>query len=365
MAEILFNRIKIDSLKILIPFNQVQVIDAKFNQDYTNLKVYSTGEITEEFNRNTNVFCTSKGIKVKLEVARIKFGRISEKGYQGEEYLIFQPSSKLLKENYFDGINLQNLRTIYDYLMNLSIVRFSYESLLKANFKDVDFCVDYPATIEEFRLMNRNIEFNVLKELKHFVKQFDKYSGLQFNQRKEATPTRPFVKTYHKSTELLDKSNEFYYEFLKVDYCEVIAKGIGRYEITVKDAKFKKHYKIESMTIEQLLNIPYVLIENMFRSFLPNYLHKSTRIQKMGNTPTEIIHSNCINQFIHDGKSEQEIIHLMLKGIDERSSLSRSKKILQELFQQVNDPDQLNQNNELKKGQNEFYKTIGFYDGKI
>jgi hypothetical protein len=362
MAKIQFGQIKVDSLKILIPMLQVEVIDGKFNEKYTNLKVFESGEVIEELNRNTNTWSDSKGIKVKLEVVKIKFGAIKEKGNQGEDFLVFQPSSKMLKQNYFDGINLHNLPTIYEYLMSLNILRFSYESLLQARFKDVDFCVDYSATPEEFRSINRTIELNVLQDLKHFVKSFDKHLGLQFNERQKATPTRPFVKTYHKSAELINNSNEFYCEFLRDNHSEEIDKGIGRYEITVKDAKFKKHYKIESVTINELFNISYSQIKTMFGTFLPNYIQKATRIEKMGKiTPTETMHFNCIEQFINDGKSQDEIMNIMLRGIEERSALSRSKKLLQDLFLKVNNQDKLKQNNESKKEQDDFYRTIGLY----
>lgn len=366
MAEIVFNRIKMDSGKFIIPMAEVQIIDGRFNQEYVNQKVFiDSGEVVEQLNRDTKVFCIHNGIKVKLEVVRIKYDRIKEKGYQGEDYLVFQPSSKFLKESYFDGINIHNLPTIYEYLMDLNIVRFSYESLLKAKFKDVDFCIDYPSTIDDFRSINKNIEFNVLLELKHFTKQRDKYLGLQFNEREKATPTRPFIKNYHKTNELINHSNEFYFNYLKDNYSEILANGVGRYEITVKDASFKKHYKIESLTIEDLLNISSDSIQNMFKRFLPNYLYKSTRNKKMGTTPTEIIHSNCINQFIHEGKSEQEILHLMLKGIEERSSFSRSKKLLQELLTQVQEPEKLIENNNQKKAQNVVYKIIGLHSEEI
>jgi hypothetical protein len=60
MAKIEFGKIKIDSLKILIPMLEVQVIDGKFNEKYTNLKVFESGEVIEELNINTNTWSDSK-----------------------------------------------------------------------------------------------------------------------------------------------------------------------------------------------------------------------------------------------------------------------------------------------------------------
>jgi len=367
MAEIKFGIVKIDSLKIIIPMAEVQVVDGKFNEYYKNLQIYPTGEYVETPNRDTQRYFDLYGIKVKLEVCRIKYDNVGREGFAGEDFLVFQPSSKFLKENYFDGINLHNLPLVYDYFISLNIVHFSYESLLNARFADVDYCIDYPMTVEEFKISNKNIQYNVLQELKHFVKPFDEYTGLQFNERERATPTRPFLKFYHKSTELTNNSkktknpNEFYHTYLKENYSELILYGIGRYELTVKNAKFKKHYKIESMSFEELLNIPSDAIENMFKRFLPNYLYKSTRQKKMATTPTETMLLNSINRLIHHGESEQEIINLMLNTIEEKTARSRSKKVLQVLFQHVNNPTKLSENNESKKGLNDFYKSIGFY----
>lgn len=364
MAEINFGRIKIDSLKVIIPLTQVEVVDGKFNQEYVNSKFYqSTGEVTEVLNRDTNQFCSSNGIKVKLEVVWIKFGGVNEKDFKGEEFLVFQPSSKFLKENYFDGISLENLPVIYDYLIGLNIVHFSYQSLLNARFADVDFCLDFISSMETFESMVSVINSNVLPSLQHFAKPFNKKfnSGLQFNQRKESTPTRPFLKFYHKSTELLNNSNEFYFEYLKDNYSETIAKGIGRYEITLKNSAFKKHYKVESITVEELLNISSDSINNMFHSFLPNYLEKGKREKTMGNTPTEIIHMNFINRLIELGESEPEILFIGLKGIDEKVARSRSKKMIENLLQKVNNSDLLEKNNEFKKELNEALKVVGFY----
>jgi hypothetical protein len=364
MAQIKFGTVKIDSLKIIIPMSQVEVIDGKFNQKYKNTKLYeSTGEVIEVYNRDTNTYSDEKGIKVKLEVCRIKFGNIGEKGFTGEEFLIFQPSSKFLKEIYFDGIGFNNLRIIHNYLLNLNVVRFSYESFLNARFCDVDFCIDFVSSKATFKAMIKIINSNVLASHQHLTRIFNKRDnlGLEFNKRKEATKTKPFLKFYHKSTELTQKSNEFYCEFLQTNYSETINNGIGRYEVTLKNAEFKKHYEVESMTVEELLNIPSAAIEIMFKKFLPNYLYKATIQKRMATTPTETIHLNCINQFIQDGKSEQEIMHLMLNGIEERSSLSRSKKVLEELFQEVKNPTKLAKNNESKKELNEALKMVGFY----
>jgi hypothetical protein len=54
-------------------------------------------------------------------------------------------------------------------------------------------------------------------------------------------------------------------------------------------------------------------------------------------------------------------MNIMLRGLEERSALSRSKKLLQDLFLKVNNQDKLKQNNESKKEQDDFYRTIGLY----
>jgi len=364
MAVINFGTPKIDSLKLIIPMTQVEVIDGKFNQKYKNIKLYeSTGEVVEVYNRDTNTYSDKKGIKVKLEVCRIKFDNVGQQGFAGEDFLVFQPSSKFLKENYFDGINLSNLPKIYEYLLSLNIVRFSYESLLQARFADVDFCIDFVSSKATFKAMIKIVDSNVRPSLKYFTKSFNRKDnlGLEFNERQKASPTKPFLKFYHKSTELTQKSNEFYCEFLKDNYFESINNGIGRYEVTLKNAEFKKYYKVEAITVEELFSISSKSVENMFHNFLPNYLDTVKREKTMGNTPMEIALITLINMLVESGKSEPEILFPILREIEEKTAKSRMKKTLEGMFLKIKNPIKLAENNESKKELNEALKMVGFY----
>lgn len=365
MAEILFNRIKIDSYKFFIPMDWCTVLDGKFNQRFLNLKVYElTGETIEDFQIETSKFINEKGISLKLAVARIKFdgNGIKEKGNKGQDYLVIQPSSKFLKESYFDGINLHNLPTIYNYLISLNVVWFSYESLLKARFTDVDFCLDFKISAEDFKQMTKIINSNVLPGLQSFTKPFNEKDnlGLQFNYRERATPTKPFLKFYHKSTELIYKSSEFHKNYLQ-EFNSTVQKGIGRMEITLKNSKFKNHYGIKATSVEDLFNLPYNQIEIMFHQFLPNYLAKAQRKKTMGETPTETMTMNFISRLIEFGESQDEILYYGLKNIDGKVAKCRTKKTIQNLLQRVNNSDLLEQNNQSKKEVNEALKIVGFY----
>lgn len=363
MAEIVFNRIKIDSLKVIIPMAEVQIIDGRFNQEYVNQKVFiDSGEVVEQLNRDTKTYSDLNGIKVKLEVVSIKFGNVSLKENKGEPYLVFQPSSKFLKENYFDGINLHNLLKIYEYLISLKIVWFSYESFLKARFADVDFCLDFISSKEHFTEMTKTIHESVLITLNSLVKSFsaELNLGLQFNYRERATPTKPYLKFYHKSTELIHNSNEFYKNYLQ-EFNPIVQKGIGRMEITLKNSKFKNHYNINARTVKELFNIPQTEIENMFHQYLPNYIQIRKKVMSAEHTPTELMLLNFIDLLIQSGRSEIELLHYGLNRIENKTQKSRSKKVLETLLKEVQNPKLLEQNNEHKKEVNSILKVVGFY----
>lgn len=365
MAEILLNRIGVDSFKVFIPIVEVKFLDGKFYQEYYQSKVFKgTGELEEKLsNRDTKEWSDNlKGIKVKLEVALIKFGNVSLKENKGELHLVFQPSSKFLEECYFNKINAQNLPTIYNYFMSLKIVSFSYESFLKARFSDVDFCLDFISSKEHFTEMTKTINESVLFNLKELVKPFNSKDnlGLQFNFRERATPTKPYLKFYHKSTELIHNSNEFYKNYLE-EFNPIIQKGIGRMEVTLKNSKFKNHYNINATTVKDLFNIPQTEIEIMFHQYLPNYIQIRKKVMSAEHTPTEIIHLNFINLLIQCGKSEAEILHYGLNGIEDRKQKSRSKQMLETLLKEVQNPKLLEQNNEQKKEVNRILKVVGFY----
>ena len=207
----MFEVVKIDSLKLRIPKHKVTYVDPTFCEEYQ--KIYlSTGEIDEHINLEKHRVNYTNGISTRIA----EFHSLN--GSFAEEQIVIQCNAKQLRESYFEGINLKNLRKLYDFIIDLKIISFKYEDFLGAYVSDIDLCydaiVDPKTMIEANQEIYRNIKPTYYKYVGRPFRQSGNV-GLQFNSREKATPAKPYVKIYHKTLELLNKSNEFAEAYLK------------------------------------------------------------------------------------------------------------------------------------------------------
>jgi len=123
-----FGKPKIDSLRLLIPLDEVEYIDSKFKQEFTPISL-ETGEVDEE------------KIYEKLNIPKIESGISSRFGIEfrlnenkeNVEYLVFVLTAKMLKEQYFTGIDKNTIQRCFNYLNETGIVKLSKEAFLKLN----------------------------------------------------------------------------------------------------------------------------------------------------------------------------------------------------------------------------------------
>ena len=67
----------------------------------------------------------TKGITLRIaQVSRVVGVGANEMRF------VIQVNSKMLKDKYFEGMTLDNIRLIYDYIIGHNIIEFSYEDFL-------------------------------------------------------------------------------------------------------------------------------------------------------------------------------------------------------------------------------------------
>ena len=294
----MLEKIKIDSFKLRVPRVNVNFVDPKFSAKYQ--KLYSdTGEIDEHINLDKHKVDITKGITTRIGVVH----SMDAKG--GGEYVVFQINAKMLKNKYFQGINRQNIKNIYKFLMSFNLVFVEYKVFLDGLISDIDLCFDFNITREAMVETNQKIYENVLPYCYKYVsKPFRKKTntGLQFNDRSKSTPSKPYCKIYHKTTELETKSEEFANHFLKnTDY-----QNIGRFEYTMAQEIIKEYKDL---------------------------------------SPTDRLLLEFINRLISRG-SDKHNIYTALNIFDIPQEKSRMKKKLFQLLEKVNDKHQLIANQE-------------------
>jgi hypothetical protein len=330
-------KIKIDSFKLRVPRINVELVDSKFTKKFQ--KLYETGEIDEHIGLDNNKVKTENGITSRIGIVH------SMDTDGGSEYVMFQINAKQLKKKYFEGINRNNIKIIYEYLMSFKIVYLDYSVFLDGLISDIDICFDYKITRKGMQETNQKIYESILPHCAKYVgKPFGRKNntGLQFNDRAKATPSKPYCKIYHKTTELESKSEEFAKAYLKnIDY-----QNIGRFEYTIKNSKHKRYLNLKYQTLDDFLKIQHRTLERFFFNGIKSYTISQEIIREYQDlSPAKRLMLELINKLISRG-SDKQSIYTVLNVFDIPQEKSRMKKLLTQLLENIDDNHQLIANKE-------------------
>lgn len=258
---------KIDSFKLRIPERFVQIVNPTFLERYQ--KVYiSTGQVEDEIKLDNHKVNIQNGITTRIGRAFFAKGDLMEVDYY------FQVTAKMLCENYLQGINKQNIKEVYDYIIALKIVYIDYDDFLNAYITDVDYAYDVYCEPKTLQIIIPKLERAVPLDNRAYIdKTFTKDDniGISFNKREKATNTHPFIKIYHKSIELQYKSREFAEAYLSnQDY-----ENITRLEFTIKNKKHRQYLKLKANRLIELLEVDLLIIDEIVTSSIKKYYMKN------------------------------------------------------------------------------------------
>ena len=117
-----------------------------------------------------------------------------------------------------------------------NFLSFAYDDFLDASLTDTDIKRDMRRSLVDFEIM-KNLAKKYAKSSVSFGTGYRAWwsntnKGFQFSDRKTtAFRTQPYFKVYHKPTELVNRSNDFYTKYLSnIDLSDVV-----RYEFTIKN----------------------------------------------------------------------------------------------------------------------------------
>ncbi len=347
----------IDSLGIYIPF------------DYLSEVHYEITDSWYKYYNNPNEYSEEQSpspVKIEYNGISLRFQKIENrpnKNRISNTYLKVTVSAKLLQQNYFEGINKTNIKQIYDYLLEHKMFKISYENFLKSEVGDIDICKNYYLSKDNFNLCINTIKAlsqKNFKYLNHFNKKTN--TGLDLNTRIKASPSRPYIKLYHKELELLHKSDLFYNTYLK--YQNPIITNLVRVEATIKNSKHKDRlskYKIMSKcdTLEQLLNIDKNTLNNFIQFSINSY---TTAMSKLKTYTHSMITNSLKHLIIKHIKDNKELDYILFaetndtyKSPDQSleaylKQVQRHKKLLTELYHEIKEKKQYSneiENNEI------------------
>jgi hypothetical protein len=277
---------KIDSLRLLVPLDEVEIIDSKFLKTFVSF-CPETDEIDEtSAHIKTTIYHEFNGIKMRFALVNL-----FDINKQHIEYLAIGISSKMLKENYFEGINKTTIETIFNYVNSLDIIKISKEVFLNAKVVDIDFCVDFKlynttckevfSTCYELTIPSKTIKPNLFKETTN--------RGIEWGKRQDVAKgykTKQFLKYYAKVMELKYNSTKFYEAYIKDKLNENILFADGtfheyenteenvlRIETTIKNPNHFRTYGIECVTLLDLLKIDLMLHSAIFNRPIQTYMN--------------------------------------------------------------------------------------------
>ena len=337
----MFNVGLIDSLKLRIRKDKIKVLDKRLISDF--IKYYPSEDLIDEQVNNAEPLV----IIVNGITYRFYFKAFITEQKTAQEYLVLQVSAKMLKQSYFEGITINNYKSIVDDINALNVVKITYEAFLDALVSDIDICINQLIDEKSLRTAFSLILNHPKPSKKPLIHHISKTHhikgiinlGIDFNKREKATNTTPYCKIYHKGIELETKSNEFYTTYLSPMKKSFID-NLVRYEFTIKASKHKKYLNenvipFESKTMYDLLKIEPKTLTHIAKSGLPHYLEETQKLRNIGElSPTDIAISYYINNLIQLGFSEDKLLGFTYL-IDCPVSRSRTKTKFKSLIENV------------------------------
>lgn len=238
----------IDSLKIRCLLSKVTILDTSILDEKTKYIISdSTGEIIEE----TKIKHLSK--EIKFQHYSIKVAIVSQYDFTIKanlDYLEIYLHSKILEENYFQGITISNIEAIYKKLIDTKVFQISFEDFLTSKINDVDVKKDFLCSNEHFKDLTTYLKKIAISSNRR-NKGCHKYDNgnIEFNTRQTSTATNPFLKLYNKELEAIDRKSEFFDYYFNVNHF----RNLKRIEATLKTSKDLKTSL--NITEARLLNL--------------------------------------------------------------------------------------------------------------
>jgi len=256
-------------IKKTIPYQKYFVDSAKFLIDdvyFTEINIpenyilldEDTGEEIDKFKRSS--------LKIPYKSHHVYIAKIHKhlpNRHPIRKIAILFPA-KVFGNDYFYGISKQGFIDVIEYLQENGRLKFncSKDIYERTYVKDLDIKIDFQFEKDkkaEIKKYNQQVKsrFNGSKENFHGV--FDsKKNGFGFYtyDRKIGTLTKPFIKFYDKSRELLEKNYEFVKTLSPELQQEIEEKFIYRYEFTLRDKRFFDKFGISNRLeeVHEVLN---------------------------------------------------------------------------------------------------------------
>lgn len=330
------NSPKIDSLRLLIPFEEVTINPEHKSFTRTITRINEDAEVVDVKKEDSYRLHSNPCSSHYLYATTIIRG-------QAVQVIKLGFSSKTLKENYFEGINANNIDSIYDFIISEGVITLSKESLLNARVVDVDICTD-------IMLQDSNVKdvVNQAKQLSIPHKEttsnpFTKATnvGIEWGHRNKVGKSylkKQYLKYYAKALELKNNSTKFYNAYIKDNKSlkkYIVDMKLLRVETTIKNKAHWKTYNANVETLNDLLSLDLSKHLDIFTRPINHYMtgakHLTTRTDLTPNQRLQLQHLELLQ--LHFNIDEDESINKLCFNVcpDDRRKRHQYKKNLLKL----------------------------------
>lgn len=319
----------VDSARIRIPINQVQVL----NQDLHHYKLIvspTTGEVEGEFKSKAHLL-EYNGIKTRYCIE----DQVTS-DQQVHSFLTIGINSKMLKTRYQEGITMETLPFLLEEINSQGQVKVLPESLLLAQMTDIDFKSDFYSSPDAMKDMYQFLH-KISKSHPEYGKGVTSFNqknnqGIQWNSRKtNSIKTAPYCKIYTKDRELNSNSREFTDLYLQ----EYDLSGVYRIESTLKNKKHLDEYGINDNTVQGILSISPDKVRGIILHTLKvnlNQLEAKAKIKATSMNWKSQERLSIISTFLDLDQTIEEILYHFTKHVTDKRNRAHIRKEVGELY---------------------------------
>ncbi len=322
--------ISIDSLKIRIPFELIKVLNPSLLGKWILLNE-DTGEVDPKVFKQNALSFSENGIKTKFGIEKQY-----TKTQKTRDFLVILVNSKLLKHNYFEGINSNTIEQLYNNLMSFNVISISYKDFISVSEgTDIDIKKDcnipmstFTKSIDQCRQISKPSK---LKDSGYRVFRDKDNKGIEWSTRKSSSyKSKPFLKIYHKETELKNNSIEFSEEHLEgIDYTDIV-----RIETTIKNAAHFRHLGVNTNSLKDILKLSQDTLQGIMSKAIKQHLEPRVRQIKKDNKlkPFELIIYASILLSMKGGVSYESYKSSVLSVLHNKTERNRKRKVLDMIY---------------------------------
>ena len=324
----------IDSLKLRLRLSKVEVLDASILDTKTKYIISNaTGEIIDE----SQIKHLAK--EIQFNNYTIKVAIVSQYDFNLKiniDYLDIFLHTKILEEDYFEGVQMNNIERIYQKLIDAKVFKVTFEDFLLSSVNDIDIKKDFIADKIQFKDLTTYLKKIASSSNRRNVGVHKYANGtIEFNTRKTSKPSHPFLKLYDKVLEAEERKSEFfefYFDMRKL-------KDTKRIEATLKTTKeIKTKLELHEATLVKLLATSSELLNSVIADAVNKNLKevKTIQVRKTTNERqsnlNKLIYIHIANCVQNQNMFFEDALRMTLEHFADKQNRYRMKKLITQIY---------------------------------